>query len=215
MAGLARHSTPNSPSSASVLITLLRGRNRLKRKDLLFVLAGLIIGVGLGIVLIFGLDLASFPGLIDSSSDSIPPPGPKVGAQAPDFELETLNGDNLSLQDLQGKTVLLNFWATWCAPCRIEMPALEERHDRYQPDFMVVGINFDEPAEDVSAYALELGLTFPVLLDPGGEVQRQYQIRGYPTSFIIDGDGIIRVQHIGQLTESQLDEYLSQVGVEQ
>lgn len=187
----------------------------MKKKDLLFVLAGLIIGVGLGVVLIFGFGLAPVPGIINSGDHSVPPPGPRVGAQAPDFELETLSGERMSLQDLRGTPVLLNFWATWCGPCRIEMPALQDRHDRYQPNFMVVAINFDEPIEAVSDYAAELGLTFPVLLDPGGEVQRLYQIRGYPTSFLIDADGMIRVQHIGQVTESQLDQYLEQVGVMQ
>lgn len=186
----------------------------MNKRDLLIVLAGLVIGVGLGIVIIFGFGLGSIPGVGDAGADDVPPPGPQVDSPAPDFELETLSGSRLRLQDLRGKPVLLNFWATWCAPCRIEMPVLEARYEQLQPELEVLAINFDETADEVGAYTSEMGLTFPVLLDPGGEVQRLYQIRGYPTSFLVDEDGIIRVQHIGQLTESQLDQYLSEVGAD-
>jgi peroxiredoxin len=91
------------------------------------------------------------------------------------------------------------------------MPAIQSRFEQYSPDLVVLAINFDEPAEEVEAYGEELGLTFPILLDPGGRVQRLYKIRGYPSTYIIDENGILQIQHIGLMSEDQLDGYLSQL----
>lgn len=184
------------------------------RKSILIILAGLIIGAGVGAAVLFGFgDDNALIGIADSGSQDGASAAPALGAPAPDFELETLSGGKLSLEDLRGKTVLLNFWATWCGPCRVEMPAIQSRFEQHHPELEVLAINFDEPANQVQAYVQELGLTFTVLLDPGGEVQRLYRIRGYPSTYIVDEDGIIRVQHIGLMTEEQLDGFLSQVGV--
>lgn len=139
-------------------------------------------------------------------------PVPEVGAPAPDFTLQTPQGESVSLSDLRGQVVLINFWATWCAPCRVEMPAIQARYNR--GGFTVLAIDFDESADLVQAFVDELGLTFTVLLDPGGDVQNLYRVRGYPTSFFVDADGIIRVFHIGDMSESELDAYLVQLGVQ-
>jgi peroxiredoxin len=145
------------------------------------------------------------------SALSVIGPSPTVGSPAPPFELETPGGETLSLEDFRGQVVLLNFWATWCGPCRLEMPAIQARYER--GGFEVLAVDFDEPAEQVAAFMEELGLTFPALLDPGGEIQRLYQVRGYPSSFFVDENGIIRVQHIGIMSEAQLDGYLTEMGV--
>ena len=109
---------------------------------------------------------------------------------------------------------MLNFWATWCSPCREEMPALEARFQRYRDQGLVVlAIDFDEPLEEVRAFRDEFGLTFPVLMDPGAIIQQLYRVRGYPTSYFVDRSGTIQVQHIGVMSEDQLDEYLVQMGV--
>lgn len=140
---------------------------------------------------------------------------PRAGERAPDFELQSTAGRAYSLKEQAGSVVLLNFWATWCGPCRLEMPAIQERYERLQQDGLtVLAVNFDEPEQVVSAFGEELGLEFPLLLDPGGEVQRLYQIRGYPTSVFVDRDGIIRRVHIGIMTEGQLDEALRELGLE-
>ena len=142
------------------------------------------------------------------------PVEPVLEARAPDFSLQTTAGETVQLVELRGQPVLVNFWATWCGPCRIEMPAIQARYEMFEDDGLVVlAVNFDESRESVLAYGQELGLSFPLLLDPGGEVQRLYRNRSYPTSFFIDPDGIIQAHHIGVMTESQLDQNLAKVGL--
>jgi peroxiredoxin len=136
---------------------------------------------------------------------------PEVGALAPEFSLQGLDGEAVRLSQFRGRVVLLNFWATWCGPCRLEMPAIQDRYN--DGGFEVLAINFDETAAQIVPFVAELGLTFPVLLDPGGRVQELYRIRGYPTSFLVDANGIIRFFHIGEMTPEILDHYLAQLGV--
>jgi peroxiredoxin len=139
---------------------------------------------------------------------------PSPGSLAPDFTLTTINGDSVSLNQYRGKTVLVNFWATWCGPCRIEMPAIQSRFEQFRDEGLVVlAVDFDESQEVVAAFRDEFDLTFELLLDPGAEVQRLYRNRSYPTSFFIDPQGVIQVQHIGVMTEGQLDNYLEQLGL--
>lgn len=188
----------------------------MKRKDLLLVLAGLLVGAGLGIFLYFGLGLGrrDSAGLQQPSGRALVA-SPVIGAPAPNFELNNLAGDPVRLSDQQGKVVLINFWATWCGPCRLEMPAIEQRFRQLGPKFTVLAVNFAEPASLVQAFVDELGLTFAVLLDPDAAVQDLYRVRAYPTSFLVDEQGIIRVQHLGIMSEDQLDGYLEELGVTQ
>jgi len=186
----------------------------LNRKDILILLAGLFIGAGLGIFLYFGLGI----GREKSVNQSVAPgrqliAAPSVGSPAPDFELIDLEGKTWQLSDLQGKVTLINFWATWCAPCRLEMPTIQERADQYPSQLAVLAVNFDESPEQVQSFVDELGLRFAVLLDPGAKVQDLYRVRGYPTSFFVDKAGTVRFQHIGILSEDQLDGYLQDLGV--
>ena len=186
----------------------------LKYKDGILLLAGLLIGAGLGIFLYFGLGIGQReaadqnvqPGrqLIDSTS---------VGSPAPDFVLASLYGEPVRLSDQRGKVILINFWATWCAPCRLEMPAFQERAEQYPSQLSVLAVNFDEPKEIVQSFVDRLGLHFAVLLDPEARVQDLYRVRGYPTTFLVDPEGVVRVQHIGFLSEEQLDQYLSDLGI--
>jgi peroxiredoxin len=139
---------------------------------------------------------------------------PIQGALAPDFTLRNTQGESVSLNDFRGQPVVLNFWATWCGPCRIEMPTLESRFERFgEQGLVILAVNFDEPKERVRTYGEEFGLTFPLLLDPGAVVQRLYLNRSYPTSFFVDPDGVIQVQQIGVMTEGQLDQHLEQIGL--
>jgi peroxiredoxin len=186
----------------------------LSKRSALIISAGLAIGAGLGVLIVFGFgNMNSIPGIGIVSKQNENRPAPEVGSPAPDFQLDTLSGDAVRLSEFRGKPVLLNFWATWCGPCRLEMPAIESRFEEHKSDLVVMGINFDEPASDVQTYVKELGLTFTILLDPGGEVQKLYRIRGYPSTYIVDAGGVVRIQHIGVMTQDQLDGYLSQVGV--
>lgn len=138
-------------------------------------------------------------------------PSPEVGARAPDFALPTLQGETLRLSDLRGQVVLVNFWATWCGPCRVEMPTMQARYNH--DGFTIVAVNFAEEADVVQAYADELQLSFPIVLDGDGAVQELYRVRGYPSSFFVDPDGIVRFFHIGEMSESVMDTYLAEMGV--
>jgi peroxiredoxin len=138
---------------------------------------------------------------------------PAVGALAPLFTLTDVNGTAVSLEEQRGKVVLLNFWATWCPPCRQEMPGIQSRFEQHQPDLVVLAIDNDEPINLVQRFTEEFELSFSPLLDPRAEVQILYQIRAYPTSMFVDENGIIQIVHIGLMTESQLDGYLAQMGL--
>lgn len=180
----------------------------------LWLLGGALFGLGIGLLLFLGL-----PG---QAADDIPAPQPAalgsgavVGAVAPDFSLQSVDGVEASLSDYRGEVVLLNFWATWCAPCRLEMPAFQQRYRELAPEgLQVLAVNFDESEEEVRAFQQELDLSFPLLLDPGGMVQRIYRVLGYPTTYLVDRDGVIQAIHVGIMSEAQLDGYLLQMGME-
>jgi len=139
---------------------------------------------------------------------------PIIGAQAPDFALLDLEGELVRLTDLRGQPILINFWATWCGPCRLEMPIMQQRFVEFgDQGLIILAVNFDEPKAIVQAFNSEIGLTFPILLDPGADVQRSYRMRGYPASFFVDQEGIIQAHHIGLMTQDQLDANLAMIGI--
>lgn len=131
---------------------------------------------------------------------------PQPGFVAPEIELTTIEGIPLSLVDLEGKVVVLNFWATWCLPCRAEMPALERTWLAWQEQgLVVVAVNLQENPGRVAEFVRELGLTFPVLVDADGSVLRRYRVQLYPTTFFIGRDGVIRdVIYGGPMAETLL-----------
>jgi peroxiredoxin len=127
----------------------------------------------------------------------------QVGSPAPDFTLPDLHGELQSLSSYRGSVVLINFWTTWCPPCRLEMPALQAAYEKYeQHGFTILAVNWtelDEP-DAVEDFALEMGLTFPILMDERGEVSEElFKLRGLPTSVFINGDGIVSEIFIGPL----------------
>jgi len=126
---------------------------------------------------------------------------------APSFSLTALNGSTVSLDDYRGLIVLLNFWASWCPPCRVEMPDLDAFHQQYRSQgFAVVSVNVGEDVGTVKAFIEAEGLRFPVLLDPTGVVYRQYGENALPHSFIIGRNGeLIKVYPAGRITRQQLD----------
>ena len=144
---------------------------------------------------------AVFSGVLFSGCTSSGPTldyGPEIGKLAPDFKLTGLDGQEVSLSDFRGKPVLLNFWATWCGPCRIEMPFLQEIYEEWTGKGLVVlAVNLQENPTTVKQFVENAGLTFPVLLSPGNKVPLAYNIRGIPATFFIDADGVIRDIKIG------------------
>ena len=140
--------------------------------------------------------------------------GVNQGNLAADFTLETIEGTEVSLSDYRGNVVMINFWATWCPPCRAEIPDFEAAYQaRQEHGFVVLGINVEEPREAVLPFAQAIGMSYPVLLDRGGQVLKMYRAPGLPISLILDRDGVIRVRHVGFLTKDQLEKYLAQVSL--
>ena len=118
----------------------------------------------------------------------------------PPLQLADLSGKVWRLADLRGRAVLLNFWASWCEPCRAEMPALQQLADIYGPDKLVVlAINFKEPAAKIAQYARATGLTLPALPDPAGEAARQWGANVFPTTILIGADGQPRQRIRGEV----------------
>ena len=177
---------------------------------------GVLIGMGLGALFISGLVLAtnSFSQPEAGMSEEVDSgDAPQVNAPAPDFEIENLRGEKKHLSDYQGKVVVLNFWATWCGPCKDEMPFFQEIYEKYASEIAVLAVNNQETVDKVSPFVEELGLTYEILMDNDGSVATQYQVIGFPTTYFIDPNGIIKFLHVGVLTEEQLDGYLDLLGV--
>jgi len=118
--------------------------------------------------------------------------------KAPDFALRSLEGPNLRLQEQRGQVVMVNFWATWCGPCKIEMPHLAKLYEKYRASgFQLLGINVDEDPRQAAALATKLGLRFPVLLDTEKKVSKLYDLSTMPSTVLIDRDGKVRYIHRG------------------
>ena len=143
-------------------------------------------------------------------------PVPEVGRSGPDFRLETPDGGTVRLSDLQGGPVLINFWATWCAPCRAEMPELVAAYERHQAQgLVVVAVNLQEADGQVERFAEEFGMTFPVAIDRNGEVADVWRlggpIKGIPTSYFLDESGVIQEFAYGPMTAEMLEERLESI----
>jgi len=118
--------------------------------------------------------------------------------EAEGFTLEDLRGSMISLKDLRGKVIFLNFWASWCGPCRIEMPAMELLWQVFQDDdFVILAVDVKEERDTVSSFIEKNDYTFPVLLDSRGKVANMYDVRAYPTSFLIDREGKVVGKAVG------------------
>jgi len=138
-------------------------------------------------------------------------PAPVIGFLAPDFVLTTLGGEEFRLSAQRGTPVVLNFWATWCPPCRAELPELRSASERNAGRITVVGVNQGESAATVAKSASELGPTFLIPLDHQGDVSQLYGVRSLPTTFFIDREGIIRQIQNGPLTQAILDQLLRNI----
>jgi len=136
-----------------------------------------------------------------------------VKRQTADFTLQDLQGKTWHLRDLQGKVVLVNFWATWCPPCRKEMPDLQALYDTYKDQgFLVLSIS-DEELDKVSPFIAERKISYPVLLDPGRKVNDAFVVEGIPKSFVYDREGKMVAQSIDMRTRSQFEQMLGEAGL--
>jgi len=204
-----------------------------KRDSRLFIgvlLGSLVLGIALG-WLVFRPDLSDSganPAQVTSATSGIPLfatlpvaveaggiPAPFAGQPAPDFRLKTLDGGEVSLSQFRGQPVLINFWASWCPPCRLEMPDLVRAYEAHKAEgFVILGIDltFQDSISDVQAFVQEFGMTFPVLLDETGEVTTEvYRLRGLPMSIFVGRTGIVSRVHIGAMTAGQIDEFVGEI----
>lgn len=185
------------------------------KKGWIIVVVGIWVGIFLGVAIILGLGAMGVINLeganLFGGSESIS--GIKVDTVAPEFQLESLSGEMISLSDFRGQIVVLNFWATWCGPCIKEMPMLQEYQEIF-PEIVVLGVDLEESRAIVEPFIAEMGvISYTILLDPQVITGELYQIFTLPTTFFIDANGIIKFRHIGYMSEDQFSVYLQNLGV--
>ncbi|ASV69769.1 TlpA disulfide reductase family protein [Cytobacillus sp. FSL W7-1323] len=158
--------------------------------------------------LLFLCCLLLFIPLETAAEDQLP--GLKIGTKAPEFKLQTIEGKNVSLTEFRGKKVMLNFWATWCAPCKQEMRDFQSFYqNKKDTNIEIIAINIDTKS-NVSKYVERLGITFPVLLDENDQVNEIYQVMVIPTTYFIDEKGVIRDKYYSAMPLSLIKEKLKQ-----
>lgn len=143
------------------------------------------------------------------------PEGIDVGKKALHFTLADLNGNTIQLSDYKGKRVLINFWGSWCPPCKNEMPLMQKLYEKYQDEnFVILAVNstvFENRRVDAVRFVEKHGLTFPVPMDEKNQVTSMYDVLSYPTSFFIDSDGVIRSRIIGEMNEEFMEKEIKRL----
>ena len=166
----------------------------------------LLIGTGLVSIGIMFILLLNAPAASTQDFSVVPA---KVDFAAPELTLEDLSGKSVSLKDHLGSVVLVNLWATWCPPCREEMPTLQSFYEKYKANgFVLIAINQEETAEVVVPFVKEFGLTFPVWLDIDYLAQRKFNTMNLPSSYVIDRNGRVRLMWIGGISKKNLEKYV-------
>ena len=132
-------------------------------------------------------------------------PAARLGSPAPDFTLQTVDGTPLRLSDLKGKPVFMNFWATWCVPCREEMPAMQELYEQYRDRGLVIlAVNMEEDQARVQRWIDQGGFTYTFVLDSEGQQLKRYNVNAAPTSYFIGRDGVIRDLKLGAISRAEM-----------
>lgn len=139
---------------------------------------------------------------------------PETGSPVPDFTLLTTDGKQISVNQLRGKAVVINFWATWCVACLDEMPLLQAAAEKHPEDLVILAVNVAEDAQKIKHYQEEQAYTFPVLLDSDGKIAHQFGVYGYPATYFVDKEGIIRYQQTGQMNETRFKDNLKTIGID-
>jgi peroxiredoxin len=159
-----------------------------------------------------GSDGFGVTALPDAKNATGKPPAAERERAAPDFVLQALDGSTVRLSDLQGRPVIINLWATWCAPCRSEMPELVRAYAEHQDKGLVVlAVDVKESESEIQHFAQEFGMTFPILLDRAGQVASAYRMTGLPQSYFVDRKGVIRELSIGAMDRAALQQKLATI----
>lgn len=172
-----------------------------------------LIGLGLILLGIAGILLLSGNASSRNGQDTLSVLPAEVNYPAPELSLKDVQGAPASLRDLRGQVILVNLWATWCPPCKHEMPTLEAYYtDHKQDGFFVVAINDGDPAQDVVQFVKEYRLTFPVWLDPTYMATEQaFYSPNLPSSFVIDRAGVVRLRWVGEIARDTLEQYVTPI----
>lgn len=190
----------------------------------------LIIGLGLTIYILINGGILGRSGSEEmQTSDSVPSSGERNKEEnqvqatenqedpeiaAPGFNLMNPDGELVALSDFRGKVVIVNFWATWCPPCRAEMPIFQEAGEQYSEQLVVLAVNSGETEEVIQAFSSQFSDAITFLVDLDISVSELYQVRGLPTTYFVDPEGYLQAMHIGEMTESLLTTYLDRMGIE-
>lgn len=174
--------------------------------------AGFFAGICLGVASLAVLDTLGVSIQLPAVTPRIKT-APEVGRMAPAIELVDLNGTSLRLEDYRSQPVMVNFWATWCGPCVAEIPYIKEAYASYGNQVKILAVNVGEDPSTVSRFASQHGMKFSILLDSDGFAERLYRLRGYPTTFFIDSEGVIQVIELGSMTKAVLINDLKSIGV--
>jgi peroxiredoxin len=174
--------------------------------------AGLIL-VGIAALMLWPRPEASASGSETGASLTVPV---EVNYAAPELTLFALDGKEYSLDDYHGQVVLVNLWATWCPPCKAEMPTLKAYYEAHQGNgFVTIAVNDGDPEEAVKTFAQEYGLTFPIWLDPTYQAtDHAFKTRNLPSSFVIDRNGNVRLRWVGEIDRAALEKYVTPLVLE-
>ncbi len=167
--------------------------------------------VAIGLFLIGFAFLALIPTKNEGNTESLNSVIPvKVSYAAPELSLQNINGETESLVDYRDHVILVNNWATWCPPCKAEMPTLVAYHNEHSGDgFSVIAVEAGEPVDAVSPFVKSFGMTFPVWLDPNGDSLRAFGNGTLPNSYVIDGTGTVRYAWTGEISKAMLEKYVT------
>ena len=181
-------------------------------KGLYKIAVGILIGAGLGLILFAGAGILQNRNVESSVRNGAMDSVPSVGKPAPDFELMNIEGEIVKLSDLRGMVVGINFWATWCSPCVYEMPMFQEMYEEYSPDLEILAVNNQESEEVVLPFIKEMNLAYEILYDMDAQVALNFQVIGFPTTYFVDREGVIRAVHVGVMNEDQFRGYMDELG---
>ncbi len=183
----------------------------LQQRPFWLVLIGLVIVLG-GVWIIFSQAMRQAT-LTSADVATDLEPAPMAGHPAPDFALKTLSGETLRLSDFKGQPVLVNFWATWCGPCRAEFPDFQQAFTDNAAELVIIGVNHTtaDQVDLVGDFVVEMGATFPIVLDETGETVKLYRVLGLPTSVFIDRNGVVNEVFTGPINQAYIEAKLGEL----